>query len=131
YVAITTLGPVDRDGSARLSPRDTMTYTLTASGPGGYVTCTERVIVEEEDEDDDDEVQCDAFTASDTRVERGDTVTLRWNTTGADSVRIDQGIGSVSDDGSERVRVNRDTTYTLTARNGSDTDTCRVTVRIE
>ena len=130
FVTITTLGPVDLDGSALLSPVKSMRYTLSATGPGGSVTCTENITVREE-EDEDENVRCDAFTASDTRVERGDSVTLRWNTTGADSVRIDQGVGSVSDDGSERVTINRDTTYTLTARNGSDEDTCRVTVRVE
>ena len=135
-VSITTLGAVDLDGSASLSPRYSMGYTLYATGPGGFVSCTEYVEVENDYEppvppSDNDDVRCDAFTASDTLVEKNDSVTLRWSTTGADSVRIDQGVGSVSDDGSERVRITRDTTFTLTARDGSDTDTCRVTVRIE
>ena len=129
-VSISTLGRVDLDGSVELSPRETMTYTLFATGPGGVISCTERVVVDEEVPDPEN-VSCDAFTASDSRVERGDDVTLTWRTTDADSVRIDNGVGSVADDGSERVRIDRDTTFTLTARNGSDEDTCRVTVRVE
>ena len=129
-VSISTLGRVKLDGSVELSPKETMTYTLFAVGPAGTVSCTERVVVEE-DVPEPRNVSCDAFTASDSRVERGDNVTLTWRTTDADSVRIDNGVGSVDEDGSERVRINRDTTFTLTARNGSDEDTCRVTVRVE
>ena len=129
-VSISTLGRVKLDGSVELSPKETMTYTLFAVGPAGTVSCTERVVVEE-DVPEPRNVSCDAFTASDSRVERGDNVTLTWRTTDADSVRIDNGIGAVAEDGSERVRINRDTTFTLTARNGSDEDTCRVTVRVE
>ncbi len=129
-VSISTLGRVDLDGSVELSPRETMTYTLFATGPGGVISCTERVVVDEEVPDPEN-VSCDAFTASDSRVERGDDVTLTWRTTDADSVRIDNGVGTVKDDGTTRVRIDRDTTFTLTARNGSDEDTCRVTVRVE
>ncbi|MCF7816142.1 MAG: hypothetical protein K9M10_00785 [Candidatus Pacebacteria bacterium] len=76
------------------------------------------------------DVRCD-IDASDTRVEKGDRITLDWNTTNADDVRINQGIGDVSDDGSRRVTITKDTTFTLTARNGSDTRTCRVQVRVD
>ena len=78
-----------------------------------------------------DRVECDAFTISDTRVKDGDYVTLKWRTTDADRVSINQGIGNVNDDGEKRVRVTDDTTYTLTARNGNDSDTCRVNVEVD
>lgn len=128
------VGTVSRSGSETVSPNSSLTYVLVASGPGGSVWCSETVIVDEDsdnDNDDDNNVRCDSFTASDTRVDEGDSVTLQWRTTDADDVDINQGVGDVDDDGSERVTIDEDTTFTLTARDGNDTDTCRVTVRVE
>ena len=76
-------------------------------------------------------MSCDSFTVSDAHVEKGDTVTLKWKTTDADDVDINQGVGDVSDDGSEEVKITKDTTFTLTARNNGSTDTCRVKVDVE
>jgi len=127
------VGTVSRSGSDTVSPSSSRTYVLVASGPGGTVWCSETILVDEDTDNNDnnDNVRCDSFTASDTRVDEGDEVTLRWRTTDANDVRINQGVGDVDDDGSERVTIDEDTTFTLTARDGSDTDTCRVTVRVE
>ncbi|MCR4285746.1 MAG: hypothetical protein NUW00_02500 [Candidatus Kaiserbacteria bacterium] len=126
------VGTVSRSGSDTVSPSSSRTYTLVANGPGGSMRCSETILVDEDDNNDNnDNVRCDSFTASDTRVDEGDEITLRWRTTDANDVRINQGVGDVDDDGSERVTIDEDTTFTLTARDGSDTDTCRVTVRVE
>ncbi len=128
------VGSVGRSGSREVSPNSTRTYVLVATGPGGSTWCTATVVVDEDDEDEDDDdedVSCDSFTVSDTRVDDGDYVTLRWRTTNADDVDINQSVGDVDEDGDERVRITDDTTFTLTARNGNDTDTCRVTVRVD
>ncbi len=124
------IGTVGRSGSRDVSPATSRTYVLVASGPGGSTWCIATVVVER-DIDDNDNVSCDSFTASDTLVDEGDTITLEWRTTNADDVDIDNGVGDVEDDGSERVTIDEDTTFTLTARNGGDTDTCRVTVRVD
>jgi hypothetical protein len=152
------VGSASLDGEEGVSPTGTQTYTLTAVGEGGTVTCSDTVgVVADEDtqeettntnvnhnynynyntysggssRNNDDDVSCDSFTVSDSNVEEGDEVTLRWKTTDADDVDINQGVGDVSDDGSEEVTVKRDTTFTLTARGDGDTDTCRVTVRVD
>lgn len=156
------VGAASLDGEEGVSPLGTQTYTLTATGAGGVVTCSDTVgVVADEDEEtsatttftnvnnnynynynsysggsshnnnNDDDVSCDSFTVSDSRVEEGDEVTLRWKTTDADDVEINQGVGDVDDDGSEVVTVDEDTTFTLTARNGSDKDTCRVSVKVD
>lgn len=126
------IGDVDYDGEEEVSPNETTTYSLLATNEHGSVWCTETVYVDEdEDDNDNDDVSCDAFSASDTRVEEGDRVTLTWRTTGARDVEINHDVGDVDDDGSERVTIDETTTFTLTARDGSDTDTCRVTVRVE
>ncbi len=126
------IGSVSRNGTRTISPNTDKTYVLVATGPGGTVSCSDHITVDDEDDNDNDRnVRCDAFTVSDRTVEKGDKVTLNWRTTGARDVKIDQGVGDVSDDGSERVEIRRDTTFKLTATNGSDRDTCTVDVEIE
>jgi hypothetical protein len=124
------IGTVGSNGSREVSPNTTQTYVLIAiASNGSSVTCTETVDVDEDD--DNGSVRCDSFTVSDDEVDDGDRVTLRWRTTGADEVRINNGVGSVDDDGEERVTIDRDTTFTLTAENGNDSDTCRVSVDVD
>lgn len=81
---------------------------------------------------DDDDLDCE-LTASDRTVEEGDRVTLAWDVDGdADYASINQGVGRVDEDGGEeRVRVDEDTTFRLTVRDGNDEATCSVTVRVD
>jgi WD40 repeat protein len=39
------VGRVEAQGSSRMKPDDSTTYTMTAKGPGGNITCTARVTV--------------------------------------------------------------------------------------
>ncbi len=120
------VGSVSNDGSRRVEIQNDTTFTLTASNGQGSDTCQVTVRI-----GDTESVRCDAFTVSDSRVDEGDRVTLTWRTTNADSVRISDGVGNVDDDGEKTVRIDDDTTFELTARNGSDSDTCRVTVEVD
>lgn len=67
---------------------------------------------------------CDVFTASPTTFVGSGTTTLAWQTTNATDVEIDNGIGTVSVDGSMSVPVDTSKTFTLTASNGTDSVTC-------
>lgn len=69
-----------------------------------------------------------AFTASQSYVTIGETISLSWETSGADSLSIDQGIGDVTSltsagSGSTEVVVNSSTTFTLSASNTNGTST--------
>lgn len=55
------------------------------------------------------------FSAYPDSILRGESVVLVWETTNADSIEIDQGIGMVVDNGSMTVLPTETTTYTLTA----------------
>lgn len=55
-----------------------------------------------------------SFSASDTSIDEGDSVTLKWRTTNCDNVIISY-IGNVDDDGSEKVYLDETTTYILRA----------------
>jgi hypothetical protein len=71
------------------------------------------------------------FNASPATIDEGDTSTLTWAVTGATSVTITPGVGSVATTtGSYLVSPTETTTYTLTATNtaGSSTANVKVTV---
>ena len=57
------------------------------------------------------------FAVEPTSIQRGQSGTLRWTVTGADSVTIDQGVGTVAANGNRSVSPAARTTYRLTARN--------------
>lgn len=63
-------------------------------------------------------------------VERGASFTLSWDSTGAESLIIDHGVGTVSTSGSSQITPEQSTTYTATATNpaGSTSASARVTV---
>ena len=71
-----------------------------------------------------------SFTASRSRIDPGETVTLTWRTTNATSVTISGISGGLSLDGSTTVRPSRTTTYTLTARGSGRSVTRSVTVTV-
>jgi len=100
------------DGSVDVSPTETTTYTLTATGPGGVVQADVTVTVLPMP-------VIDSFTASPEIIIEGGLSTLAWQTTDADSVSISPGIGAVALDGSVDVTPVLTTTYTLTASNAT------------
>jgi hypothetical protein len=102
------IGSVSTNSSRTVRPSDDTTYTLTVTNDqGDQATCSVTVRVHE-----NNDLSCD-LTASDTHIENGDSTTLRWDTDGdVDSARINQGIGSVDEDGgSKRIHPDEDTTY--------------------
>ena len=60
-----------------------------------------------------------SFTVSPGNFNEGDTVTLSWEVADAESVTIDQGVGSVASTGSVQIVPIDTTTWTLSASNGS------------
>jgi hypothetical protein len=71
-----------------------------------------------------------SFVATPAIVSSGQSSTLSWTVTGATSLSIDGGVGTVGASGTRAVSPSASTTYTLTASNpaGSATGTARVTV---
>jgi peptidoglycan-associated lipoprotein len=72
----------------------------------------------------------DSFTVEPARIERGQAITLRWNTTAATTATIDQGIGTVAASGSRQMFPTGTTTYVLIARNAVGSDTRTATVEV-
>ncbi len=75
--------------------------------------------------------QIDSFSSSAQTIAPGETVTLNWAISHADSAAIDQGVGSVdAASGSTDVTPSQTTTYTLTATNVCGTATESVTIEV-
>jgi hypothetical protein len=101
------IGSVPLTGNKLVSPSDTTTYTLTASGPAGTVTKSVVLSV--------NAPIVAVFNADPNIIAVGQLGNLHWDVTGATSVSIDQGIGDVPPVGSKVVYPYYTTTYTLTA----------------
>ena len=102
-------------------------YTLTASNPGytGADAASAAVSVTVWNRP-----SVDSFTASPSTIDEGEDSGLKWTTTHATGVSIDQGVGPVAVDdetGTTKVSPHQDTTYTLTASNPAYTGTHAVT----
>jgi len=70
------------------------------------------------------------FWAAPQTITLGETSTLAWTTTHADSAEIEPDLGEVSLSGSHAVSPERTTTYTLTATGPGGTTTKRVSIEV-
>ncbi len=127
-VTISNLGyNVPTSGSQNVWVNQTTTYVLTATGSNG-ITQTQSVTVYVGN--NNNTCQITDFSASDTRIDEGDSTNLYWQTENCERVKISN-IGDVSLNGNKRVYPNSTRTYTITAYNfnGSTvTDSIRIYV---
>jgi uncharacterized membrane-anchored protein len=63
------------------------------------------------------------FQVTPTSIEKGGTINMSWNITGATTVSIDNDIGFVSLNGTKIIQPTKNTIYTVTAKNVTDTIT--------
>jgi hypothetical protein len=117
------VGSVDKTGTRTVTPTATTTYTVTALGGGTSSSCNITVTVSAA------VPVVASFTATPDSINAGQSSTLQWSVTNADSVSITS-LGTVSNSGTRSVSPTTTTTYTLTATNaaGSVTRTATVTV---
>jgi outer membrane protein OmpA-like peptidoglycan-associated protein len=123
-VSIEGIGTVPAKGSRKVKLFESTTYTLTAVGEGGTRTEAVEVLVESAP------LPVIIFTASSESVQKGQNVTLNWNVTNATEVKL-EGIGTVSAQGSRRVKMTESRTFTLTATNQGGTQTATVEVDVD
>ena len=118
------IGAVANSGTITVKPSETTTYTVRATGGDGPPsTCNITVTVSAA------VPVVASFTATPDTINAGQSSTLQWSVTNADSVSITS-LGTVSNSGTRSVSPTTTTTYTLTATNaaGSVTRTATVTV---
>ncbi len=118
------IGPVAKSGAVSVTPAQTTTYTVTATGrPGAVSVCNITVTVGA------GTPVISSFTATPPSINAGQSSTLEWSVQNADSVTIST-LGTVPASGTRSVSPTATTVYTLTATNksGSTTRTATVTV---
>src|SRR5262245_38792700 len=81
--------------------------------------------------DSDDQLSIQRFSASPVTVPAGSPATLTWEVDGADTVAIDNGIGSVPAKGSRQVQPGGTVTYNLTAQSGTSQASASVQVQVQ
>jgi peptidoglycan-associated lipoprotein len=70
------------------------------------------------------------FSIEPSAIERGQSAVLRWNVTGANDVSINNGLGTVTAMGTQRLTPANTTTYTLTANGPGGQATANATVTV-
>ncbi|MCX6002027.1 MAG: hypothetical protein NTY79_05800 [Chloroflexi bacterium] len=125
------VGVTGASGSLSVSPSFTTTYTLTASNAYGntydskVLTVTAAPIMPVYRWPTINDFHC-----SHTTVVSGNQAKLYWTVTDADTITIDNGIGSVGASGTVYIYPVTTTTYTLMASNGGNTVAQSVTVNV-
>jgi hypothetical protein len=117
------IGNVSANGSLSVSPTQTTTYTITATGHGGTVTSSTSVTVT-------NPAPTATISANPQSIQAGQSATLTWNSTNANTAVIDNGIGSVAASGSMTVSPAADTTYTITVTGPGGTASASVLVSV-
>jgi hypothetical protein len=123
------IGNVSASGSTIIYPTASATYTLTAQNAYGTTTTARNITVSAP-------VVTPAYSwptisdfhCSNTSVVRGNQAKLYWTVSNADTIVIDNGIGSVGPTGATYIYPTVTTTYTLQATNGGNTVAQSVTV---
>lgn len=122
------VGAVAEDGSTLRPITVDTTFILTVTKGAETKTCSASVDLNPVTPG----LSCDSFTASPSSFGvGGGNTTLTWATTGATSVSINEGIGSVAADGSQTVSVSSSKTFILTASNGASSVTCQAPVSVD
>jgi hypothetical protein len=122
-----TVGAVANTGNTAVSPTQTTTYVVTATGAGGSTnTCSVTVTVSS-----GALPRIIQFSASPASISTGQNSTLLWVVENADTVSINNGVGSsLSLGGTQSVSPASTTTYTLTATNKTGSVTATATVNV-
>lgn len=124
-VTISGIGNVQPTGTTSVSPRETTTYTLTATGKGGSVTATATVstgpVVAVP--------RILSFGAAPTEILAGESSMLTWSVDGAQEISI-TALGVVASAGNSSVMPTVTTTYVLTAKNDGGEVKANVTVTV-
>jgi len=124
------IGTVPVIGSKNVNPTFTATYKLTASNAQGSILATTTLTVSSVPVNMDT-AAVKSFKASPYIIKKGESAILSWVTVNASSVTLDQGLGTVSAEGSRQVSPTETTTYTLlaTSVDGAQYQTATVNVR--
>lgn len=120
----------DLNGNESIRPLGVQTHTYTGTATdasGNTVTCVDTIQVT--GGSGGSSLAC-SLTLTKNAIRSGESSELQWTTRNADSVEINQGIGSVAKNGAKTVSPSGVATYeyVLTARGNGDTAICRASL---
>lgn len=127
---ITPVGAQAEAGSLEVSPTESTSYRLVATGPGGSVEQTLQLTVL-------DPVEIVSFAASPVEIVLGESVTLSWEVSGADTVTLSDDQGQEIDlegqllTGSVTLSPTEARDYILVATGPGGMDMATVTVSVD
>ena len=119
------IGKVDPSATATVNPAVTTIYTLSASNAAGNVSKSVTVNIAVSTLP-----SIESFSSDPDTVSVGGISTLQWEVTGATSVSITPGIGTVDAKGTRVVHPLVTTTYTLTANSAGGPITAQAIVQV-
>jgi len=119
------IGIVKNAGYVTVSPIATTTYMLVAANASGAVNRSVTISVSSLSPQPGlvSSPPVIQISVTPTGINPGGNAILSWNVTGASTIWIDNGIGSVPSTGARSVSPGQSTTYTLTASNSYGTNT--------
>ena len=117
------IGATELNGSAIIFPAQTTIYTLTATGLGGTASSQVEVQVQ-------DIAPTVTLIVNPASIQSGETATMSWTSSNADSALLDNGIGAVELNGSLLVAPTVTTTYAITVTGPGGTHTATATLTV-
>ena len=118
------VGTVDLIGSKEVTPDANTEYTLTASNPAGSSKRTVQIEVKSKPE-------IKSFSIDPKSIYQSQSATLNWEVENAESVSIDQDVGTVDLCGPKEVTPDANTEYTLTASNPAGSSKRAVQIEVK
>ncbi|HWQ49056.1 MAG TPA: hypothetical protein VN414_08945 [Methanosarcina sp.] len=126
------IGPVSSNGSISVSPSETTTYKLIATGKGNEKVALCTVTVNNGSNNESQEpLIISSFESSPDSITPGESAVLNWHVSGVSNVTIEPDIGVTEPTGTLNVSPAGTTTYKLTASNGEKEDAAYCTVAVE
>ena len=126
-VSISGVGAVTPNGSTTVSPTQTTTYTLSATGSDGKTVTAPITITVASGAIP----QVVVFVATPQNIDAGSSTKLCWQVTGATNISIQPGVGSnLNANDCATVAPTATTTYTLTATNATGQIQANATVNV-
>jgi hypothetical protein len=122
------IGVVSSNGSLSVSPNETTTYKLIATGKGSEKVALCTVTVNGESQDS---LLISSFEASPNTITAGESAILNWHVSGVQNVTIEPDIGVENSTGTLKVAPTNTTTYKLKASNEEKEDEAYCTVTVE
>jgi len=126
------IGSVALTGHRMIVPTQTTTYLLTATNATLTKNATVKITVRSASNESHEitEISIASFEVTPSIINQGESANLSWVVTGATSVSIDNGIGSIALAGHRVIMPTVTTTYTLTALNAETSKEANVQIYV-